>query len=94
MMAITKAFAKRADDRKSWLMQYDKNDVLTYEQREVSYPEFIDRDMIHASDDDLSRSIHQLWMDLNHLKENSLWIISRKLDKDEVKVTISWFCFR
>ena len=86
--AITKAFAKkRADDRKSWLMQYDKNDVLTYEQREVSYPEFIDRDMIHFSDDDLSRSIPSIMDGLKPSQRKILYgSFLRKLDKDEVKV--------
>jgi len=86
--AITKAFAKkRADDRKSWLMQYDKNNILTYEQRDVSYPEFIDRDMIHFSDDDLSRSIPSIMDGLKPSHRKILYgSFLRKLDKDEVKV--------
>ena len=86
--AITKAFAKkRADDRKSWLMQYDKNDILTYEQRDVSYPEFIDKDMIHFSDDDLSRSIPSIMDGLKPSHRKILYgSFLRKLDKDEVKV--------
>jgi DNA topoisomerase II len=86
--AITKAFAKkRADDRKSWLMQYNKNNILTYEQRDVSYPDFIDKDMIHFSDDDLSRSIPSIMDGLKPSQRKILYgSFLRKLDKDEVKV--------
>ena len=68
--SITKAFSKnRADDRKDWLLKYDKNNILKYEDTKVSYPEFIEKDMIHFSNDDLERSIPHIMDGLNLLKE-------------------------
>ena len=86
--AITLAFdKKRSDDRKKWLMNYDKENILKYEQREITYPEFINSDLIHFSNDDTSRSIPAL---LDGLKPSQRKILYgaylRKLDKEEVKV--------
>ena len=86
--AITLAFdKKRSDDRKKWLMNYDKEDILKYEQREITYHEFINSDLIHFSNDDTSRSIPSL---LDGLKPSQRKILYgaylRKLDKEEVKV--------
>lgn len=85
---ITLAFdKKRSDDRKIWLMNYDKENILKYEQREITYPEFINSDLIHFSNDDTSRSIPSL---LDGLKPSQRKILYgaylRKLDKEEVKV--------
>ena len=86
--AITKAFSKkRADDRKEWLREYDKSEILTYEQREVDYPAFINKDMIHFSNDDLERSIPNIMDGLKPSQRKILYgSYLRKLDKDEVKV--------
>lgn len=85
---ITKAFSKkRADDRKEWLMQYDKNNILKYENRNISYPEFIDKDLIHFSNDDIERSIPHIMDGLKPSQRKILYgSFLRKLDKDEVKV--------
>ena len=51
--AITLAFEKhRADDRKKWLMLYDKNEIIKYENKKVSYSDFIHYDFKHFSIDD------------------------------------------
>ena len=56
--AMTLAFLKsRADDRKSWLANYDRNDILTYEEKEVGYSEFVHRDLKHFSSYDNVRSL-------------------------------------
>lgn len=56
--ALTLAFLKtRADDRKEWLGTYDRNDILTYEDKEVGFSEFIHRDMKHFSSYDNVRSL-------------------------------------
>jgi phosphate-selective porin OprO/OprP len=50
--AITLAFDKtRADDRKAWLMNYNKNQILKYEDRKVSYYDFVHLDLKHFSND-------------------------------------------
>ena len=56
--AMTLAFLKtRADDRKDWLANYDRNDILTYEDKDVGYSEFIHRDLKHFSSYDNVRSL-------------------------------------
>jgi DNA topoisomerase-2 len=48
---------KRADDRKAWLMKYDRDESLDYDVSEVTYEDFINKDLIHFSNYDLERSI-------------------------------------
>ena len=55
---IDKVFNKeRADDRKTWLEQYDKNAYLDTNRASVHYEEFINNEMIHFSTYDNARSI-------------------------------------
>jgi len=86
--AILLAFDKnRADDRKVWLQHYDKQDVLKYEEKEISYSKFIHSDLIHFSNDDLSRSIPSLIDGLKPSQRKILYgAFLRGLDKTEVKV--------
>lgn len=86
--AILLAFdKKRADHRKVWLMNYDKDDVLLYEERKVRFSKFIHSDLIHFSNDDLHRSIPSL---VDGLKPSQRKIVFgsflRGLDRVEVKV--------
>ena len=86
--AITLAFEKsRADDRKKWLMNYNKNAVLKYENKNVSYHEFVHNELIHFSNDDLHRSIPSV---IDGLKPSQRKILFgaylRGLDKTEIKV--------
>jgi DNA topoisomerase II len=56
--AIDKVFNKqRADDRKEWLEEYDKDRRLNYSKKNIGYHEFIDCEMIHFSKYDCERSI-------------------------------------
>ena len=56
--AIAKVFDKtRADDRKKWLGNYDKDNVLEVDKKQISYTDFVDREMIHFSKYDCDRSI-------------------------------------
>jgi len=48
---------KRTDDRKMWLEQYDKSAFLDTNRAQVSYTDFIDRELIHFSTYDCARSI-------------------------------------
>jgi DNA topoisomerase-2 len=86
--AIRLAFDKtRADDRKRWLMNYDKNRVLTYEQKEIPYFNFVHYDLIHFSNEDLVRSIPSVVDGLKPSQRKILYgAMLRGLDKDEVKV--------
>ena len=51
---------KRADDRKDWLKLYDRDAYLDTSKLNVSYEEFIDRELIHFSKYDCDRSIPNL----------------------------------
>ena len=48
---------KRADDRKNWLYDYDKQSILDYKKKEVEYSDFINKDLIHFSVYDTRRSL-------------------------------------
>ncbi len=86
--AILLAFDKdRADDRKVWLQNYDKNDIIMYDKKDIRYSQFIHSDLIHFSNDDLSRSIPSLIDGLKPSQRKILYgAFLRGLDKDEVKV--------
>jgi len=56
--AIDMAFnKKRAQDRKEWLTAYNRSDYLDTSKTQVSYEEFITKEMIHFSKYDCERSI-------------------------------------
>jgi DNA topoisomerase-2 len=86
--AIKLAFAKeRADDRKRWLKAYDKSNVITYEQKIIPYYDFIHKELIHFSNDDLIRSIPSVVDGLKPSQRKILYgAFLRGLDKEEVKV--------
>ena len=78
---------KRADDRKKWLMKYEKNDVLDYSKAEVKYEEFVNKDLIHFSNRDLERSINHICDGLKESTRKILFAcIKRRLFTNEIKV--------
>lgn len=78
---------KRADDRKDWLMKYQKNNVLDYTVQNVNYEDFVNKELIHFSNRDLERSINHI---CDGLKESTRKILfaclKRKLFTNEIKV--------
>ena len=78
---------KRADDRKKWLMKYNKEDVLDYTVSDIPYETFVNKDLIHFSNRDLERSIPSL---MDGFKESNRKIYygcqKRKLYTKEIKV--------
>ena len=86
--AIKLAFDKsRADDRKKWLINYNKNNIIKYEQKIIPYYDFIHYDLIHFSNDDLIRSIPSVIDGLKPSQRKILYgAYLRGLDKTEVKV--------
>jgi len=78
---------KRADDRKDWLSNYNKNEILDYTDYSVNYETFIDKELIHFSNRDLQRSINHM---CDGLKESTRKILfacfKRKLYTNEIKV--------
>lgn len=60
-LAIELAFSKeKADDRKLWLEGYNRNFVVDYSEKRLSYYEFINKELIHFSNYDNIRSIPNL----------------------------------
>ena len=78
---------KRADDRKTWLQNYDKNNVLDYTKTNVEYDTFINKEFIHFSNRDLERSINHICDGLKESTRKILFAcIKRKLSTNEIKV--------
>ena len=84
---IDKVFnKKRPDDRKTWLEQYDKTAYLNTSQPQVSYEEFIDREMIHFSTYDCARSIPNMVDGLKTSLRKILYAAFKRRLTSEVKV--------
>ena len=59
--AMDLAFNKhKADDRKDWLRQYNREEIIDSKETETSYESFVNRDLIHFSIYDVERSIPNL----------------------------------
>ena len=89
--AITLAFEKkRSDDRKIWLLNYNKNNILYNDQKLVTINEFVNKELIHFSNDDINRSIPSVVDGFKPSTRKILYgSILRKLfnKKDEIKVS-------
>jgi len=88
--AITLGFEKnRANCRKIWLKNYNKERILSNDQKKVPIPDFIHKELIHFSNDDINRSIPSVVDGLKPSTRKILYgTILRKLNsaKDEIKV--------
>jgi DNA topoisomerase-2 len=77
---------KRADDRKTWLQSYERNDCLDTNQTEVSYGDFINKEMKHFSKYDCDRSIPNLMDGLKISQRKILYSAFKKNLTKEIKV--------
>jgi len=77
---------KRADDRKDWLENYDKNAYLNTSKKNVSYPEFINNEMIHFSTYDCARSIPNMVDGLKISLRKILYSAFKRKLTSEIKV--------
>lgn len=56
--SIKLAFSKdKADERKEWLKEYDKDDIIDFSIKHTNYKDFINKELIHFSNYDNIRSI-------------------------------------
>lgn len=78
---------KRAPDRKAWLEKYDRNLFLDTNKPEVSYEEFIEREMIHFSKYDCERSIPNLMDGLKTSQRKILYAAFKRKLNAEIKVS-------
>jgi len=77
---------KRADDRKDWLKLYDRRAFLDTTKTDVSYEEFIHRELIHFSKYDCDRSIPNLMDGLKISLRKILFAAFKKNLVSEIKV--------
>ena len=77
---------KRANDRKEWLSNYDRDAYLNTSKSDVTYEEFINNDMIHFSKYDNDRSIPNLCDGLKISLRKILYSAFKKNLKSEIKV--------
>jgi len=77
---------KRADDRKDWLKIYDRDAYIDTSKKNVSYEEFINRELIHFSKYDCDRSIPNLMDGLKISQRKILFAAFKRNLKTEIKV--------
>lgn len=77
---------KRANDRKTWLEAYDRELYMDTDKAEVSYKEFIGKEMIHFSKYDCDRSIPNLMDGLKTSQRKILYAAFKRNLKNEIKV--------
>ena len=77
---------KRADDRKEWLENYNKNAYLDTSKKHVSYQEFINNEMIHFSTYDCARSIPNMVDGLKISLRKILYSAFKRKLTSEIKV--------
>ena len=78
---------KRADDRKDWLSKYDRQNILDYTISEVTYEDFVHKDLIHFSNYDIERSIPNMLDGLKISQRKVLFgCFKRNLTDKEMKV--------
>lgn len=91
--AIMLAFSKNlANKRKEWLQGYDKNIVLEPKDQTIPYSEFINKEMIHFSNDDVIRSVPSICDGLKPSQRKILFtILELGADRRSKRLKVSDF---
>jgi DNA topoisomerase-2 len=77
---------KRADDRKSWLRQYNRNVYPDYSVTRLTFGKFVDEELIHFSNEDNDRSIPSMMDGLKPSQRKVLFACFKRNLKQEIKV--------
>lgn len=77
---------KRANNRKEWLTNYDRNNFLDTSNQLISYSDFINKELIHFSKYDCDRSIPNLMDGLKISQRKILYSAFKRKLTSEVKV--------
>ena len=77
---------KRASDRKTWLEAYDRKNYLDTGKEQVTYEDFIGKEMIHFSKYDCERSIPNLMDGLKTSQRKILFTAFKRNLTNEIKV--------
>ena len=85
--SIELAFAKkRVDDRKKWLLAMDPDTYMNYAVENVSYPDFVNRELVLFSHADNQRSIPHFLDGLKPSQRKVLYSCFKRNLKHEIKV--------
>ena len=85
--AINLAFAKdQADERKLWLQNYNRNTTIDYTNPNITYSEFIHKELIHFSNYDNIRSIPNIMDGLKPAQRKVLYSAFKKKLTSDIKV--------
>ena len=85
--SIKLAFTKElSDDRKEWLSHYDKNRVIDYTNKTLTYDDFINKELIHFSNHDNDRSIPSMVDGLKPSQRKVLYSGFKKNLVNDIKV--------
>jgi DNA gyrase/topoisomerase IV subunit B/DNA gyrase/topoisomerase IV subunit A len=85
--SVDMAFSKeRADDRKTWLANYDINSILDINQSRITISDFINKDLIHFSNYDNHRSIPSIFDGLKPSLRKIMYCSFKRNLRSEIKV--------
>ena len=85
--ALQLAFNKhRSNDRKKWLQNYKSESILDSSASDVSYSDFINKELIHFSNEDVKRSIPSLCDGLKPSQRKILYCGFKRNLKKEIRV--------
>ncbi len=76
-----------ADKRKEWLGSFNENNYLDYTKKNITYNDFINKELIHFSMADNKRSIPSLIDGLKPSQRKVLYCAIKKKLKNEIKVS-------
>ena len=76
----------RADDRKEWLGNYNKENILNTNEESVRYEDFVNKEFIHFSKYDCERSIPNLMDGLKTSQRKILYAALKRNLTQEIKV--------
>jgi DNA topoisomerase-2 len=86
--AINLAFNKSlTDQRKEWLINYDKNLILDQSEKNINITDFVNKDLIHFSNYDNQRSIPSICDGLKPSQRKVLYGVLLKNLKTDIKVS-------
>lgn len=77
---------KRSNDRKVWLMKYNKNSYPDFNKIKMTFGEFVDDELIHFSNEDNDRSIPNIMDGLKPSQRKVLYASFKRNLKNEIKV--------
>lgn len=85
--SLNLGFSKtQSDNRKNWLMKYNKDNIIEQTQKSIPIKDFIDKDLIHFSNYDNHRSIPSIYDGLKPTQRKILYTGLNYLTKNEIKV--------